>query len=108
MKQNKDHCAQHYINAIKQPLLKWMGVTATFQCMTQMGLLLSCDNSLKFDWYYQISGSKSTCSSLNSWNLHDHIIQYFLDELYLLLLSDLSEAVDVYSDWIDACEAANS
>lgn len=21
--------------------------------------------------------------------------------------SDLSEAVDVYSDWIDACEAAN-
>lgn len=24
-----------------------------------------------------------------------------------LFLSDLSEPVDVYSDWIDACEAAN-
>lgn len=27
--------------------------------------------------------------------------------LSLNTLSDLSEPVDVYSDWIDACEAAN-
>ena len=26
----------------------------------------------------------------------------------LSLRSDLSEAVDVYSDWIDACESANA
>ena len=80
----------------------------TFSAQCSWVLLLSCDNVLKFDRYCQLSGNRSTCSSLNSWKLHDHIIQYFLDELYLLLLSDLSEAVDVYSDWIDACEAANS
>ena len=27
--------------------------------------------------------------------------------LFLNIVSDLSEPVDVYSDWIDACEAAN-
>ena len=30
------------------------------------------------------------------------LLLYFLN-----WLSDLSEAVDVYSDWIDACENAN-
>jgi len=29
-----------------------VGVTATVQYMTQLGLLLSCDNVLKFDWYF--------------------------------------------------------
>ncbi len=28
--------------------------------------------------------------------------------LYTYLYVDLSEAVDVYSDWIDACEQANA
>jgi len=42
-----------------------MGVTVTVQCMMQLGLLLSCDNILKFNWYCQLSGSGST--SLNSW-----------------------------------------
>ena len=41
-----------------------MGMTATVQCMTQLGLLLSCDNVLKFDWYCQLSGGRS--NSLNS------------------------------------------
>ena len=27
--------------------------------------------------------------------------------LFLNIVSDLSEPVDIYSDWIDACEAAN-
>ena len=30
-----------------------------------------------------------------------------LTNMFLNGVSDLSEAVDVYSDWIDACEAAN-
>ena len=34
-----------------------MGVTATVQCMTQFGLLLSCDSELKSDWDFQLSGS---------------------------------------------------
>lgn len=33
-----------------------------------------------------------------------HVINVMLS---LNTLSDLSEPVDVYSDWIDACEAAN-
>jgi len=41
-----------------------MGVTATVQCIMQLGLLLSCDYVLKFDWYCQLSGSGS--NSLNS------------------------------------------
>jgi len=41
-----------------------MDVTATVQCITQLSLLLSCDYILKFDWYCQLSGSKS--NSLNS------------------------------------------
>ncbi|KAF6718030.1 Transcription elongation factor 1-like [Oryzias melastigma] len=33
---------------------------------------------------------------------------HHLSPLFLILVpSDLSEPVDVYSDWIDACEAAN-
>ena len=40
-----------------------MGVTATFQHMTQFGLLLSGDSDLKSDWDFQLSGSGST--SLN-------------------------------------------
>ena len=34
---------------------------------------------------------------------------YFSMNRFLIenLLTDLSEAADVYSDWIDACEAAN-
>lgn len=35
-----------------------------------------------------------------------HVIKVMLF-LSLNTLSDLSEPVDVYSDWIDACEAAN-
>lgn len=36
---------------------------------------------------------------------------YVITELFMLLFlsgADLSEAVDVYSDWIDACEQANA
>ena len=40
-----------------------MGVTVTFQRMTQFGLLLSCDSNLKSDWDFQFSGSGS--NSLN-------------------------------------------
>ena len=47
-----------------------VGVTVTFQCMTQFHFLLSCDNVLKFDWYCQISGSRS--NSLNLWKLPGH------------------------------------
>ena len=36
-----------------------MGMTATFQRMTQFGLLLSCDSDLKSDWVFQLSGSRS-------------------------------------------------
>jgi len=37
-----------------------MGMTATVQCMMQLGFtVLSCDNDLKFDWYCQLSGSAS-------------------------------------------------
>jgi len=56
-----------YTSVIEQSLLKWVGVTVTVQCMMQFGLLLSCDNVLKFDWYCQLSGSGS--NSLNSWKL---------------------------------------
>jgi len=47
-----------------------MGVTATVQCIMQLGLLLSCDYVLKFDWYCQLSGSGS--NSLNSRKLPGH------------------------------------
>jgi len=46
-----------------------MGVTAMIQCITQLGLLLSCDYVLKFDWYCQL-GNRS--NSLNSWKLPGH------------------------------------
>ena len=45
-----------------------MGVTGMFQHMMQFGLLLSCDDVLKSDWFYlELSGSGS--NSLNSRNL---------------------------------------
>jgi len=47
-----------------------MTTTLMFQCMTQLGLLLSWDNVLKFDWYYQLSGSRS--NSLNLQKLPGH------------------------------------
>ena len=47
-----------------------MGVTATFQRMTQFGLLLSCDSDLKSDWVFRLSGSGS--NSLNSQKLPGH------------------------------------
>ena len=65
-------------NSYRAPTLAWlsdhcwsgMGVTATVPCIMQWVLLLSCDNLLKFDWYCQISGSRS--NSLNSWNMSGH------------------------------------
>jgi len=42
-----------------------MGVTATFQAMTQLLITLSDDGILTFDWSCQLSGSKS--NSLNLW-----------------------------------------
>ena len=41
-----------------------MGVTATFECMMQFGILLSCNSVLISDWFCQLSGSGS--NSLNS------------------------------------------
>lgn len=42
--------------------------------------------------------------------VHVNLIAYIMLLSYLLSLTrlaDLSEPVDVYSDWIDACESAN-
>ena len=48
-----------YTSAIERSLLKWMGLTATVQWRNWV-LLLSCDNTLKFDWYCQFSATEVT------------------------------------------------
>ena len=47
----------------------WNGMGVSFNVWCNWILLLSCDNVLKFDWCYQLSGSRSTHSSLNSQKL---------------------------------------
>jgi len=51
-----------------------MGVTATFQAMTQLLTPLSDDGILTFDWSCQLSGSKS-----NSMNLHKLLDRFSWD-----------------------------
>ena len=57
-------------SAIKRSTIVMNGGDSKFQHMTQFGLLLSCDNVLKSDWYCQFSGSGS--NSLNSHKLPGH------------------------------------
>lgn len=45
---------------------------------------------------------------LGLFSMHGAEVQSTVIHSHFFLPSDLSEAVDVYSDWIDACEAANS
>ena len=62
--EQKSACRAPTLARSSDQLLWWMGVTVTFQRMTQFGLLLSCDSDLKSDWVFQLSGSGS--NSLNS------------------------------------------
>ena len=55
-----------HTSAIEWSLLKWNGHDCDGSMhYTYWVLLLSCDYVLKFDWYCQLSGSRS--NSLNSW-----------------------------------------
>ena len=63
MNEQKSSCRAPTLARSIDQLLWWMGVTAMVQCMTQFGLLLSCDSELKSDWDFQLSGSGS--NSLN-------------------------------------------
>ena len=53
-----------YTSGIARLLLKWNGCDWRFNALHNCVLLLSCDYVLKFDWYCQLSGSRS--NSLNS------------------------------------------